>query len=113
MVKTTLMLTAPPWAWGVGNAHLAKSTPGVEFLPMQYEWVDIVVKKTERTRPLLRAAKHLADDPRMRRDLEALSFDAARLGSIIYESQPGPLERFATSSILPASSDFECTSSFA
>ena len=98
---------------GVGNAHLAKSTPGVEFLPMQYEWVDIVVKKTERTRPLLRAAKHLADDPRMRRDLEALSFDAARLGSIIYESQPGPLERFATSSILPASSDFECTSSFA
>lgn len=37
----------------------------------------------------------------------------ARLGSIIYESQPGPLERFATSSILPASSDFECTSSFA
>lgn len=53
---------------------------------MQHEWVNIVVKKTERTRPLLRAVKHLADDTRMRRDLEALGFDAARLGSIIYES---------------------------
>lgn len=53
---------------------------------MQHEWVNIVVKKTERTRPLLRAVKHLADDPRMRHDLEALGFDAARLGSIIYES---------------------------
>ena len=71
---------------GVGAAHVAKATPGVDFLPMQDEWVDIVVKKTERTRPLARAVKHLADDPRMRRELGALGFDTARLGSIVYES---------------------------
>lgn len=71
---------------GVGNAHLAAATPGVDFIPMHSEWVDIVVKKTERTRPLVRAIKHLGDDPRVRRELEALGFDAARLGSIVYES---------------------------
>ncbi len=71
---------------GVGAAHVAKATPGVEFLPMHDEWVDIVVKKTERTRPLARAVKRLADDPRMRSELDALGFDTTRLGSIVYES---------------------------
>ncbi len=71
---------------GVGNAHLAAATPGVDFIPMHNEWIDIVVKKTERTRPLVRAVKRLGDDPRVRRELEALGFDAARLGSIVYES---------------------------
>lgn len=71
---------------GVGTSNLAQATLGVDFLPMQNEWIDIVVKKSERTRSLVRAAKRLGDDPRVRRELEALGFDASRLGSIIYES---------------------------
>ena len=71
---------------GVGASNLAQATLGVDFLPMQNEWIDIVVKKSERTRSLVRAAKRLGDDPRVRRELEALGFDASRLGSIIYES---------------------------
>lgn len=71
---------------GVGTSNLAQATMGVDFLPMQNEWIDIVVKKNERTRPLVRAIKRLGDDPRVRRELEALGFDASRLGSIVYES---------------------------
>ena len=64
----------------------AKQTKGVEFLPMQNEWIDVVVRKTERTRPLVRAVKALSGDTRIRAELEALGFDAERLGSIVYES---------------------------
>ncbi len=71
---------------GVGNAHVAALTPGVEFVAMHNEWIDIVVKKSERTRPFVHAMKRLGEDARVRCELEALGFDASRLGSIVYES---------------------------
>ena len=71
----------------IGVQHDVAPFDQVEFIPLQEEWVDLVVAKSERTRPLIRTLKSLFADKRFAQDLVSFgSGDQSRLGTIIYES---------------------------
>lgn len=66
--------------------HIARSVAGLDFVPLQREWLDLVVAKTPETRPLIRRCKALAADDGFRRDLAAISHgDTSQAGTIVYE----------------------------
>lgn len=71
----------------IGTQRDTASFDKVEFVPLQEEWVDLVVAKSERTRPLVRTLKSLFADALFARELATFgSGDLSRLGTIIYES---------------------------
>jgi putative molybdopterin biosynthesis protein len=60
---------------------------GVQFVPMQMGWVDLVVRKTPDSREAIRNLKDLLASARLRQDTSALTpCDASKLGVIVYES---------------------------
>ena len=66
---------------------VARRMQGVQFVPMQAEWVDLVIAKSERTRPLVRRLKQLAADERFQVEFARLAgADTSSMGVIIYES---------------------------
>ena len=59
----------------------------MKFIPLQTEWVDLVVAKTPESRPYIRRLSTLLTDERFRWDTQALGpSDLSKIGSIIYES---------------------------
>ena len=71
----------------IGTEREARGVSGVQFVPLQTEWVDLVVCKDPVTRPVIRRLKDIFADGRLRQDMEALRpCDTERLGSIVYES---------------------------
>ena len=71
----------------VGHEREAMHVPGVQFVPLQSEWVDIVIKKTSKTRPVIRKVNDLLASDSVRREFSALSpCDISKLGVIVYES---------------------------
>ena len=65
----------------------AEQFKAIDFVPLQTEWVDLVVVKTQATRPLIRALKALLVDKRFEEAVASFSpSDLGHLGSIIYES---------------------------
>lgn len=70
----------------VGTADIAAADANLEFLPMQREWIDLVVVKTPETRRLVTAAKHLAANPWAKARLAAAGLDISKTGAIVYES---------------------------
>lgn len=71
----------------IGHEREAMHVPGVEFVPLQAEWVDLVVRKTEKTRPVIRKLHDILSSDLARRELSAFApCDASKLGIVIYES---------------------------
>ncbi len=70
----------------VGTRAQAEVSDALSFVPMQREWIDVAVVKTEATRPLVRAMKKIAADTSFARRLAAAAdCDTANLGAIVYE----------------------------
>ena len=71
----------------IGNEREAMHVPGVEFVPLQAEWVDFVIRKNEKTRPVIRKLHEILASGAVRSDLSSLApCDASKLGVVIYES---------------------------
>ena len=71
----------------IGTEREARSVQGVDFVPLQTEWVDMVVCKKPSTRPVIRRLKEIMASSGLRSDLSALGpCDISKLGSIVYES---------------------------
>lgn len=71
----------------VARESLCDSAACLRFTPLQDEWIDVVVVKTEYTRPLIRLMRSLMSDAAFKQDMHALdqgNIDA--LGVILYES---------------------------
>lgn len=71
---------------GVGAERAAQQVAGLEFAPLQTEWLDVVIAKTRRTEPLARAVRAIAASEAFRREIDALEgCKADCTGAIVYE----------------------------
>ena len=71
----------------IGTSREANGVKGVEFVPLQKEWVDLVAVKTPASRPRIRQLKSLLASEGFRETLGVLTpCDLSKLGSIAYES---------------------------
>ena len=71
----------------VGTEREAARHDGLDFIPLQTEWVDIVVAKRPRTRPYLRRLTEVLVDEDFRISTRALApCDLSKMGVIVYES---------------------------
>lgn len=71
---------------GVAAEGIAESVEGVDFLPVQTEWVDLVVRKGEHNRSLVREAKRIASSDAIRGMLAGLGHTStSQTGAIVYE----------------------------
>lgn len=67
-------------AFGEGAADLA-------FVPLQTEWLDIAVEKSQRTAPLVREIRKIAESDSFRDAIDAIEgCEATNTGAIVYES---------------------------
>ena len=71
----------------IGTSRDARRAEGVKFVPLQTEWVDLVVTKTPESRPYIRRLATLLTDERFRWDTQTLGpCDLTKMGSVVYES---------------------------
>ena len=71
----------------VGTSREARRVAGLKFVPLQPEWIDLVVAKNANTREHIRRLKSLLSDDRFRWDAQAFGpSDLTKMGSIVYES---------------------------
>lgn len=71
----------------IGIERLAKELPGLAFVPLQTEWLDIAVEKSRRTAPLVREIRKIAESKSFRDAIDAIEgYEAANTGAIVYES---------------------------
>ena len=71
----------------IGTRREAQRVEGVSFVPLQTEWIDLVIKKTPKTRPYIRLISDLLTDNKFQRDAMTLGpCDVSQMGSVIYES---------------------------
>ena len=71
----------------IGTSREARRVEGVKFIPLQTEWVDLVVTKTPESRPYIRQLSSLLASDRFKYDAQTLGpSDLTKMGSIIYES---------------------------
>lgn len=71
----------------VGTAQETSSVSGVQFVPLQTEWVDIVVRKTPEAKPALQVLKTAFDNDWMRSSLASIGADdLSKLGCVVFES---------------------------
>lgn len=71
----------------IGVERLAKELPGLAFVALQAEWLDLVVEKSRRTEPLVREIRKIAKSESFRDAIGAIDgYEAANTGAIVYES---------------------------
>lgn len=71
----------------MGSERETIGISGLQFVPMQEEWVDLVVRKTPDSRPVIKRIKELLASDDMRREVSLLQpCDTGKLGVIVYES---------------------------
>ena len=71
----------------IGVERLAKELPGLAFVALQAEWLDLVVEKSRRTEPLVREIRKIAESKSFRDAIGAIEgYEAANTGAIVYES---------------------------
>lgn len=56
----------------IGVERLAKELPGLAFVPLQTEWLDIAVEKSQRTAPLVREIRKIAESESFRSAIDAI-----------------------------------------
>lgn len=71
----------------IGTEREAQLEGGVDFVPLQVEWVDLAIAKFARTRPSIRQVKELLGTERFKRECAGLGpCDLSKLGTVVYES---------------------------
>ena len=71
----------------IGTEREVRGVPGVQFVALQPEWVDLVVSKTPKSRPVIKRLKTVLESRRLQSDIASLApCDTSKLGSIVYES---------------------------
>lgn len=71
----------------IGTERDIRGVSGLQFVPMQLEWVDLVVRKTPDTREVVRRLKELMGEDQLRQDVASLQpCDIGKFGVIVYES---------------------------
>ena len=71
----------------IGTERETHGVSDVQFVPLQMEWVDLVVRKTPEARPAIKRLKELMSAEGLKQDIEALRpSDSSKLGVIVYES---------------------------
>ena len=71
----------------IGVERLAKELPDLAFVPLQTEWLDIAVEKSQRTAPLVREIRKIAESDSFRDAIDAIDgYEATNTGAIVYES---------------------------
>ncbi len=75
---------------GIGDERLANSIPGLEFVPLETEWLDIVVRKDGANRTLANALRSILTSEHSRHLIQAAfgdssSCDTSHMGNIVYE----------------------------
>ena len=56
----------------IGVERLAKELPNLAFVPLQTEWLDIAVEKSQRTAPLVREIRKIAESESFRSAIDAI-----------------------------------------
>lgn len=65
---------------------LANQVEGISFVPLQSEWLDLVVSKARRERNLVRPLRAVFEDASFRREYARIvQGDTTQLGAIVYE----------------------------
>ena len=71
----------------IGTRREAQGNLGVQFVPLQQEWVDMVIVKSSRTRPLITNLEKAFANQQLQNDFAILQpTDLGKLGAIIYEN---------------------------
>ena len=71
----------------IGVERETRGVSGVQFVPLQMEWVDLVVRKTPEARAAIKRLKEIMASERLREDMATLEpCDTSKLGAIVYES---------------------------
>ncbi len=70
----------------IGVERLAKELPGLAFVPLQTEWLDIAVEKSQRTAPLVREIRKIAESESFRSAIDAIEgYEATNTGHRLRE----------------------------
>ena len=89
---TTGLAAADAVAKGIADVavigeQIAAHAEGIQFVPLQHEWLDIVVAKTDRGRQLARKLRSLFADKSFREEYGRIVHgDTDQFGSIVYEN---------------------------
>ena len=71
---------------GVGTQRAAEYAAGLDFVPLQTEWLDLVIAKSPRNERAISLIKSMAADSRFHREFESLhGCDTSRMGAITYD----------------------------
>ena len=71
----------------VGIERLTRDVPGLEFVPLQTEWLDIAIEKTPRTASFIREIRRITESQAFHDEIKAIEgYEAANTGAIVYES---------------------------
>lgn len=68
----------------IGTKHEARDY-GLDFVPLQDGWLDVALRKSNRTERLVRAVRDIAPSPEFARALAGLGYDTSHAGAIVYE----------------------------
>lgn len=72
---------------GIGAERVFHQVEGVDFLPLQDEWLDIVLAKLPGAERIVEAVAKLTRSRPFREEVGALvGYDASRMGEVVYES---------------------------
>ena len=70
----------------IGVERLAKKLPGLAFVPLQTEWLDIAVEKSQRTAPFVREIRKIAESESFHGAIDAIEgYEAANGGHRLRE----------------------------
>lgn len=73
--------------WRSASSVWRRSCPTSPSSPLQTEWLDIAVAKSQRTAPLVREIRKIAESKSFRGAIDAIEgYEAANTGAIVYES---------------------------
>lgn len=71
----------------IGTEREIRGISGVQFVPMQMEWIDLVVRKTPEARPLIKRINEPLAGGQLLAEISTLQpCDTSKFGAIVYES---------------------------
>jgi len=73
--------------FGLGNEKFALQVNGIDFIPLQKERYDLVIKKEDLSKPPFKAIIEILNSEEFKLELEGIGgYDLSELGHIIYET---------------------------
>lgn len=72
---------------GIGVERSFRQVEGVDFIPLQDEWLDIVLAKTPATERIVQAVTNLTRTRPFREEIgNIIGYDVSHMGDVVYES---------------------------